>query len=142
MQNENITENIEVSGETSPVLDSSSGDEVTAPTAPEETTETETTETETEMEDGAETVPETETETVPETEAETVPETETETVPETAEEELNSEIVVYDYTESLMLIDEHLQLVSARIEYCNCLLIIILLIILLQYVYKFFKLFF
>ena len=126
MQNENITENIEVSGETSPVLDSSSGDEVTAPTAPEETTETETTETETETEDGAE----------------TVPETETETVPETAEEELNSEIVVYDYTESLMLIDEHLQLASARIEYCNCLLIIILLIILLQYVYKFFKLFF
>lgn len=57
-------------------------------------------------------------------------------------EELNNEMVVYDYTETLLQIDEHLQLASARIEYCNCLLIIILLIILLQYVYKFFKLFF
>ena len=47
-----------------------------------------------------------------------------------------------DYTENLIAIDEHLQLASARIEYCNCLLIIILLIILLRYVYKFFKMFF
>ena len=47
-----------------------------------------------------------------------------------------------DYTENLIAIDEHLQLASARIEYCNCLLITILLIILLRYVYKFFKMFF
>lgn len=44
-----------------------------------------------------------------------------------------------DYTENLIAIDEHLQLVSARIEYCNCLLIIILLIVLLRYVYKFLR---
>ena len=47
-----------------------------------------------------------------------------------------------DYTENLIAIDEHLQLASARIEYANCLLITILLIILLRYVYKFFKMFF
>ena len=47
-----------------------------------------------------------------------------------------------DYTENIIAIDEHLQLASARIEYANCLLITILLIILLRYVYKFFKMFF
>ena len=60
-------------------------------------------------------------------------------------EQYEGDSIIYeaiDYTETLVAIDEHVQLMSARVEYCSCLLIIILLIILLQYVYKFFKMFF
>lgn len=121
MENENIIENNEISCQTDIVQPSPADNPITEPeektelTAPEETTETGETETE-----------KTETE-VTETGAEVV--------------EVDEDVDI-DYTETLLLIDEHVQLASARIEYCNCLLIIILLIILLQYVYKFFKMFF
>ena len=61
---------------------------------------------------------------------------------EEEQDETSSTSETIDYTETLLSINEHVQLTSMRVEYLNCLLIVILIIILLQYVYKFFKMFF
>lgn len=124
--NENTLENTEIPSQTDSIQPSPSDNTVTE-TVENTQTETETTE-ETIVEE--------------ETAGEELTE---ETTDETMEKE--TEVIVespapIDYTETLLAISEHTQLTSARVEYANCLLIVIILVIILNYAYKFFKMFF
>lgn len=126
--NENTLENTEIPSQTDSIQPSPSDNTVTE-TVEDTQTETETTE-ETIVEEetaGEELTEETTNET-------TVTEKETEVILESP--------ASIDYTETLLAISEHTQLTSARVEYANCLLIVIILVIILNYAYKFFKMFF
>lgn len=126
MENENIMENVEVSDTTDIVQPSEAGDAVT-----EEVIEDSSSSDSQFFLNGTD-------EDLEETEQNA-------SVSESSSE--GSEVVYMsaesvDYTEQLVLINSNVELASARIEYTNCLLIIMLLIVLMHYTYKFFKMFF
>lgn len=126
MENENIMENVEVSDSTDIVQPSEVGDAVT-----EEVIEDSSSSDSQFLLNGID-------EDLEETERNA-------SVSESSSE--GSEVVYMsaesvDYTEQLVLINSNVELASARIEYTNCLLIIMLLIVLMHYTYKFFKMFF
>lgn len=126
MQNEDIIQNIEVLPQTDRLFDSPSDNQIEESiTEPVVLEEPEVSETESEHSD------------IPE---ELVSEEETESFEE--ETIVYQTVEVIDYTETLLTTNERLQTISMQLEYCNCLLIVILLITLLKYVYKFFKMFF
>ena len=126
MENENIMENVEVSDTTDIVQPGEAGDAVT-----EEVIEDSSSSDSQFLLNGTD-------EELEETERNA-------SVSESSSE--GSEVVYMsaesvDYTEQLVLINSNVELASARIEYTNCLLIIMLLIVLMHYTYKFFKMFF
>lgn len=131
MQNENTVQNTEVLPQTDRLLDSPPDNQITEPTTePTTTEEPEATENSERSDNPEETVSKEESETVEETET-----TEEETVVyQTAE--------VIDYTEALTEINSTLHHIDETVELGVCLFIIVVIILLMHYVYKFFKMFF
>ena len=125
MQNENTVQNTEVLPQTDWLLDSPSDNQITEPTTePTTTEEPEATENSERSDNPEETVLEGETEVV---EEETI-------VYQTAE--------VIDYTEALTEINSTLHHIDENVGLGVCLFIIVVIILLMHYVYKFFKMFF
>lgn len=127
MQNENTVQDTEVLPQTDRLLDSPSDNQITEPTTePTTTEELEATENSERTDNPEETVSEGEEETET-TEEETI-------VYQTAE--------VIDYTEALTEINSTLHHIDETVELGVCLFIIVVIILLMHYVYKFFKMFF
>ena len=138
MENENTIQNIEVLPQTDRLLDSPSDIQIEESVTMEEPTTTEEP-TEPESSERSEN-PET---TVLEGETEN-----TETEIEESVSEETEETIIYqsvetiDYTESLTEINSTLHHIDQSVELGVCLFIIVVIIILMNYVYKFFKMFF
>lgn len=92
----------------------------------------------------------TETQVTEETSTEPITDTSTDEIPvdtstDTTEQPTQTEVVIpepIDYTEALLEVNTTLHHIDSVSEYGVCILIVILIIVLLQYVYKFFKMFF